>query len=161
MEEPSLLAALQASAFAEGLAPNVLDQLAAAASWRHCPSGAVLFREGDQNRSFYIIQRGSVALEMCLPARGCQRLLTLGPGDIVAWSALLGQGAMTTSAIALEDTELMAISGPDLQQFCEADPVFGYHLMQRLCHALSQRLVATRLQLLDLFHLEVGAKLYD
>lgn len=160
MADPTLLAALQASPFAEGLAPGVLQQLASAAHWMHCPSGTILFREGDRNRSFYIVQQGSIALDMCLPARGCQRLLTAGPGDIVAWSALLGEGKMTATATAVEDAELIEFSGADLQRLCEEDPVFGYHLMRRLCQAVSRRLVATRLQLLDLFHREAGTTHY-
>jgi CRP-like cAMP-binding protein len=161
MEEPSLVAALQASSFAVDLAPDVLQRLAAAARCKHCSSSEVLFREGDRNTSFYIVASGNIALEMCLAARGCQRLLTLGPGDIVAWSALLGEGTMTATAVAIGDAELIEFSGADLQQLCEADPLFGYHVMRRLCQALSQRLVATRLQLLDLYHLEAGAALYD
>jgi len=156
MEQPSPLAALQASAFGMDLPPGVVQQLAAAARWKHCSSGAILFREGDLNRSFYIVQSGSIALDMCPPARGCKRLLTLGPGELVAWSALLAEGKMTATATSVEDTELLEFSGADVQRLCESDPVFGYHLMQRLSRALSKRLVATRLQLLDLFHLEAA-----
>ena len=36
-------------------------------------------------------------------------------------------------------------------QLCAANHEFGFHLMQRLASSLSKRLVATRLQLLDLF----------
>jgi CRP-like cAMP-binding protein len=156
MEQPSTLAALKASAFGMDLPPGVVQQLAAAARWKRCLRGDILFREGDVNRSFYIVQSGSIALDMCPPARGCQRLLTLGTGELVAWSALLDEGKMTATATALGDAELLEFSGADVQRLCDSDPVFGYHLMQRLSRALSKRLVATRLQLLDLFRQDVA-----
>lgn len=58
---------------------------------------------------------------------------------------------MTTSAIALQDTRLIAISGDEAIAICESDPTFGYNLMRQVAAALANRLVATRLQLLDLF----------
>jgi CRP-like cAMP-binding protein len=70
---------------------------------------------------------------------------------VLAWSALLGDGEMTATAVTLEDTQVIAVSGRWLQEACEANHDVGYALMQRMCVALSQRLLATRLQLLDLF----------
>jgi hypothetical protein len=64
---------------------------------------------------------------------------------------------MTTSAVAQEDTQVIAICAADLLALCESDPVFGYQLMQRVALALANRLVATRLQLLDLFADPAGA----
>ena len=91
---------------------------------------------------------------MCVPARGCVRLLTVGAGELLAWSALLGRGEMTATATADEDTQVIAIPAPKLLDICESYPEVGYHLMRRLAHALSRRLLATRLQMLDLFSIE-------
>jgi CRP-like cAMP-binding protein len=93
---------------------------------------------------------------MCLPARACTRILTLGPGDIVAWSALLDEGLMTATAVATEDTELIQFSGVELRTLCDADSRLGCGLMRRVAEALADRLLATRLQLLDLFAGQAG-----
>ncbi len=45
----------------------------------------------------------------------------------------------------------VAISGLELRQLCNTDFEVGYHVMGQVASALSQRLLATRLQLLDLF----------
>lgn len=113
--------------------------------------GATLFSEGDRNFDFHLILEGHVRLEMSVPVRGRIPLLTVGVGDLLAWSALLAQGRMTTSAIALDNVWTAAFDGPQLQQLCEQQPQIGYHVMKRLANCLSRRLLATRLQLLDLF----------
>ncbi len=58
---------------------------------------------------------------------------------------------MTTTAIAQDAVQLIEMSGPDLAEACETDHEVGYQLMKRLAAALSLRLLATRMQLLDLF----------
>jgi CRP/FNR family transcriptional regulator, cyclic AMP receptor protein len=118
---------------------------------REFPAQAVIFEEGAHNNWVYFITAGQVALEMNAPPRGRTRILTLGPGDILAWSALLGGGRMTTSAIALSDSQALAISASDIDSLCKLDDRFGYLLFRDLATALAKRLTATRLQMLDLF----------
>ncbi|REK10266.1 MAG: Crp/Fnr family transcriptional regulator [Planctomycetota bacterium] len=137
--------------FSESLPDEVLQRVAAASKLEGYAAGSVLFREGMQNDVLMVVAVGRVALDMHVPGRGEVRILSLGPGDMVAWSALLGGGRMTTSAVALDDTQVVAISAADAQALCETDPTFGYHLMRQVAMALAHRLVATRLQLLDLF----------
>ena len=115
------------------------------------PAGAVIFEEGSDHPWLYIVVAGEVALEMCIPARSCTRILTVGPGDLLAWSPVLVHGKMTATAIALTPTRLFAASAQGVREVCEADHRFGYELMCELAKALAKRLVATRLQLLDLY----------
>lgn len=137
--------------FCEPLPAQALARVAGMATLRGLPANTVLFREGAQNDELLIITIGRVALDMQVPQRGEVRIISLGPGDIVAWSALLGGGRMTTSAVAMEDTQVVAIRAADALSLCESDPEFGFQLMKQVAHALANRLVATRLQLLDLF----------
>jgi CRP-like cAMP-binding protein len=137
--------------FSEALAEGLLERVAAVARLREFAAGTVLFREQARNDELMVIASGRVALDMQVPGRGDVRILSLGPGDMLAWSALIGGGTMTTSAVALEDTEVVAIRAADALALCEADPALGYHLMRQVALALANRLVATRLQLLDLF----------
>ena len=80
---------------------------------------------------------------MNVPGRGLTRILTVLSGELLAWSALLGDGRMTASAIATEPTQAIAISGRELRQFCQVDHEVGYHAMRQVASALSQRLLAT------------------
>jgi CRP-like cAMP-binding protein len=58
---------------------------------------------------------------------------------------------MTCTAVTLDNVEAVVVTGAKLLELCEQDHEFGYHLMRRMATALSRRLLATRLQLLDLF----------
>jgi CRP-like cAMP-binding protein len=137
--------------FAERLSPAGIERLAAVASERTYPAGTVLFREGRQNDELMFITSGGVALDMRVPRRGNVRIMSLGAGDLLAWSALLGQRTMTATATVLEETRVFAIPASEFHAICQSDPELGYHLMREAARALANRLVATRLQLLDLF----------
>ncbi len=113
----------------------------------------VLFREGEANHDLYVLLRGRLDLSMIVPGRGPCRILSLGAGDIVAWSSILGDGTMTCSATAHEDSQLLAVPAKSLRKISEQDDRFGRELMNMLAVCLSKRLLATRLQLLDLFRL--------
>ena len=52
---------------------------------------------------------------------------------------------------------MIAIPSDRLLDICDTFPSVGYHLMRRMAHSLSQRLLATRLQMLDLFSTESPA----
>ena len=137
--------------FSASLPPDDLERIAAIAKLCGYSAGTVLFREGSQNDRLLIICLGRVALDIRVPGRGDVRILSLGPGDMVSWSALFGGGRMTTSAVAVEDTQVVSISATDVLSLCESNNKFGYLLMRQVGKALADRLVATRLQLLDLF----------
>jgi CRP-like cAMP-binding protein len=150
MESIPLRQNLSEFRFAAGLPPASLDRLADIGEFRDFKAGTLLFREGSENGEYYLLVAGHVALEMFVPGRGQVRILTLGPGDLLAWSALIG-GRMTTRALSLASTRLIAVSADRLEKLCRQDYEFGYHWMRAVAVALSQRLLATRLQLLDLF----------
>jgi CRP-like cAMP-binding protein len=144
--------------FTASLPTRAVAQLAELAVLRGFPAGTVLFAEGSRNPDLYVVAVGSVGLDMNVPARGPTRLLSVGPGELLAWSALLGGGRMTAMATALEDTQVVCLDGHRLAALCEADHELGYYVMRRLASGLSERLVATRLQLLDLFGQEAPAR---
>lgn len=150
-QEVPLAQILENLRFSAPLPTGFVKQLASKATLRDYAAGETLFRENSQNNELMIIASGSVALEVYVPGRGPIPILTLGPGDMVAWSALLGGGRMTTSAVALHDTKVVAIPAHTVFEWCDKDHTLGYHLMHKVATALAERLVATRLQLLDVF----------
>ena len=151
VDTQALAGVLKNLRFSESLPLHVLEAIAGSATLCDFPAGTVLFREGAQNDKLMIVAAGRVALDVRVPGRGDVRILSLGPGDMLAWSALIGGGRMTTSAVTLQDTRLVAIPAAEAIALCESDPSFGYNLMRQVALALANRLVATRLQLLDLF----------
>jgi CRP-like cAMP-binding protein len=58
---------------------------------------------------------------------------------------------MTATATALEPVRTLAFDGRALKALCEECHEVGYYVMRQIVVVLSERLLATRLQLLDLF----------
>ncbi len=151
MDLSELARAIRESQFALHLTESVTTRLAALAQTKRVALGTVLFREGELHDGFYIVSSGHVTLEMGLANRGRTRILTVGPGELLAWSSLVGDSRMTATAIAQDDVTLITMSGRELAAACEADHELGYQVMRRLAGGLSKRLLATRLQMLDAF----------
>ena len=148
---PSPLESLETLHFSAGMPAATLRSLAKLGSVRTLVAGEIIFREGEHVCDLFLVHSGCVALDMHVPGRGTVRLLTVGAGEILGWSAILGDCVMTATATTLEPTTSVVIPGAELQQLCDGNHEIGYEFMRRLAVALSRRLVATRLQLLDLF----------
>jgi CRP-like cAMP-binding protein len=137
--------------FLQGLADEHLQHLAALAVVKDVPAGAVVFREGEASTHVYLPLEGRVALEIRGP-RGMVRLHTVGTGELLGWSPLLGPaGPMTATARALGPCRLLALHAPQLLALAEHNPKLGMELLRRTALALARRLDATRLHLLDVF----------
>ena len=134
-----------------GFPEPVIGALLAEANWRSYRQGEVLFRAHTPSDHWMLVLSGSVVLEMPVPGRYKARILSLGAGDFLGWSAALGKTGMTAAAVALEESEIAAFSAESVVRLCESDPQVGYHVMKHVAHTLADRLLATRLQLLDLF----------
>jgi CRP/FNR family transcriptional regulator, cyclic AMP receptor protein len=110
--------------------------------------GQFIFRENDRSGQFYFITRGSVALEQAAAPRAI-RIQTLREGDFPGWPALLGAGTRDFQARALTGVAAITFDGDLLRRKCEADLAFGYALMKRLLLVVTERLDATRSQVVD------------
>lgn len=130
---------------------GTIVEIARLAKIVNCPPGTVIFRQGDATDLVGFVVSGRVALEMTVPARGSVRLLTLSRGELLGWSPLVGGHQMTATAVAIDETQLLSIPGDALLKLCQQNHELGFEVMRRVAWALSRRLTATRLQLLDLF----------
>lgn len=137
--------------FAARLPPETVADLARISTVKTFAAKKVLFREGAISNELFLVQSGHVALDMHVPGRGAVRILSVGEGELLGWSALLGEGPMTATATAIENTVVVAIEGAKLRELCARNHEAGFQVMRQVVAALSQRLLATRLQLLDLF----------
>ncbi len=101
--------------------------------------------------TFYLLLEGTVSLEICAPAVGCKRILTIESGELLGLSPALGEPRMAATARALTDVLAVGLNAAGCLALCEAEPRFGYELMKRTALALAKRLSATRLQLLNVY----------
>ena len=141
---------LQRHPFVEEFGPQHIEKLASMATRVRFERDQVIFRENDECGEFYLIMTGLVALEIAAPDH-VLRVQTLSSGDELGWSAILMGRRKHFQARALERSEALAFDGGELLIACKQDAVFGYVLMHRLLGVVSERLQATRLQVLDMY----------
>jgi CRP/FNR family transcriptional regulator, cyclic AMP receptor protein len=137
--------------FLAGLGAEQLELLAGCARNVHFDDGELLFREGDQADTFYVVRQGSVSLEIHAPARGGMAIETIEAGEVIGWSWLFPPYRWHFDARALSAVRATAFDGECLRGKSEADPALGYDLMKRFAQVLIERLQWTRLRLLDVY----------
>lgn len=160
MNKQMLIENLREVRFLHDVEREHLERIAEVAKLVRFDNNEVIFRDGDQAESVYFIVRGGVLLEMCAPGIGCKRILTLGPGDLLGWSALLERTRVTATARTIDDTRLIKVHAGLLLTLCDHNPRFGYEIMHRTSLSLAKRLHITRMQLLDLYggHTPAGSE---
>lgn len=151
----AVLDVLREVRFLEGIDADSLRRLATIAEIRAIPAGTVLFREGQSHPWIYLIAEGGVALEMRVTGEGQKRLQTVGDGELLGWSPLVGGAEMTATARAVRPTRAVAIDAAQLAALCEHNPQFGLVFLRRTAESLASRLSATRLQLMDVYRHEL------
>lgn len=137
--------------FLANLSPQAREKLLTLGETFRYAAGEAIFQEGAPSLYLYIVRSGQVAIELHVPSKGRRVIMTAGPGDVFSWSALVEPRIETAAARAIEDTEAVGIKGGALMDLCREDPAFGFELYRALAEVISARLIATRLQLLDVF----------
>lgn len=137
--------------------PQHLERLAGLAQEVKFNRDQIVFREGEKHGFFYLIVEGSAVLEIVAVGRSVL-LQTLHEGDAMGWSSLVGEeGGAHFEARALTPVRALAFDGKKLREACESDAAFGYRMMKSLLALITDRLDASRMQLVDMYSLSPGA----
>lgn len=119
-------------------------------------AGDIILREGEPADKFYLIRSGNVAIYIAQPRE--ITVQTIREGHILGWSWLIAPYRYRFSAKALENTRAIALDGKCLREKCEKNSELGYELLKRLMSVFTERLEATRLQLLNIYDINVESK---
>jgi len=150
MNAPDFQPLLSRHPFSKDFGPQQIARLAAQARAASFAPEQIIFRYGEECSDFHLILEGRVALEMPVGKR-LLHIQTLSNGDEFGFSALIMGRPMTFQARALQAVEALVFDGGRLLEACRDDPELGFVLMRRLLLLVSERLDATRLQLMDTF----------
>jgi CRP-like cAMP-binding protein len=142
---------LAAHPFFRDLDPRHLQLIVSCAANVRFEAGQFIFREGEEANQFYLLRHGTVSLEIFVPQRGALTIQTLREGDVLGWSWLLPPYRWHFDARAVSLTRALALDGKCLRAKCEDDHDLGYELFKRFARLMTERLQATRLQLLDVY----------
>jgi len=142
---------LKESAFFCDFGDDLLDLIAACTKTEHFNGGSYLIRVGERSETFYLIRHGSVALELVAPPKGRLVLQTVHEGDVVGWSWLVPPFRWVYDARAISLVRTLTFDARRLHALCETNHELGYRLLSRFVKVLSGRVMAARMQLLDLY----------
>jgi CRP-like cAMP-binding protein len=137
--------------FGSGLSRSIKERLAGMAREYEAPARARLLREGDDTRELSVLIEGRVALTEHVAGRGSVTLMTVEPGDVFGWSALIAPFKATSTVVSLEPVKVIAFDGDALRDGVRSDCALAAGIYPKLLEALARRLGATRHQLLDLY----------
>jgi CRP-like cAMP-binding protein len=144
-------AALGAGWFGAGLSPHAVEWLDANVVIRDYDVDETIMSEGEEGPPFGIVSAGRVALRLLVGERGPVTVMTVEPGDIVGWSALVPPYRATSTVVATVPSRLLTIDAASLRRALRADSALAATVYPRVLEAMARRLGATRHQLLDLY----------
>ena len=142
---------ISAHSFFAPLTPEQRTALAGDGAAVMFTAGQRLFDEGGIADRFWLIEDGSIALDMRVPGRGDQVIETLAAGTVLGWSWLHPPYRWHFGAVARVATTAIEFDAPSVRRRCDADPAFGYAALRLFTPVITERLQATRLRLLDLY----------
>src|SRR5688572_1564297 len=123
----------------EELAENDLRRVAEVSVPRRFGAGDVIFREGDDSDTCYVVNAGH-ARALREHADGRQiTLATFGPGDIFGELAMFDAERRSATVETIDVVEALAILGPDMRRLMLRRP----QLAVGLASSLARRLRAT------------------
>lgn len=147
----SIVQLLHEHRFFKGMADGDVNFIGGCGENRIYNAGDYIARENAPADHFFVIREGRVAVETYLPNFGALCVQTLQDGDIFGWSWLFPPYLWTFDARAVDTVHTIRLDGKCLREKCEEDPRLGYELMKRFARIVTERLQATRLQLLDIY----------
>jgi CRP/FNR family cyclic AMP-dependent transcriptional regulator len=139
---------------------TVLDRLSAPVSGRLAPlarpvdfeAGSIVLREGVDTPFLGAILSGRVALRLRVPELGDRiTIVTIEPGELIGWSAVVPPYRATVDAVATEATRVLAVDAAALRDLLKIDPGLASELLPLILESVSDRLGASWQQLLDMY----------
>ncbi len=123
--------------FAE-LAEDALGRVADVAVPRRFAAGEVVFREGDDSNTCYVVRSGRAR---AVHAHADGRSITLanfGPGDIFGELAMFDDERRSATVEAIEETEAIAILGGDMRRLLSEHAEIAVELLSALGRRLRE-----------------------
>ena len=113
--------------------------------------GDEIMRAGAAAPFLAVIERGRVALRLRVPERGRVTIVTVEPGELLGWSAVVPPFRATVDAVATTPTRLIAYDAAALRERLAGDCELAADLLPLVLESVSERLSASWDQLLDVF----------
>jgi CRP-like cAMP-binding protein len=133
----------------ETLARDDLDQVAQVAVPRVFEGGEVVFREGDESDTCYVVRSGHARALRAHPDGRTITLASFGPGDIFGELAMFDDERRSATVEAADRLEAVAVLGGDMRRLLHEHPELAVKLvisLGRRLRAANERLASQSFQ---------------
>ena len=157
--EGEIQAFLSKTSFFGGLLPDVVAIVAGLLKQKRVAAGEMLFAEGDDGKSMYIVREGALIMKRHCGDGNQARLLMMRPGDFFGVTTLIEMEPRPFSCTAEKDSVLYELTNMDLYKLYKTDPKTYLLLHQNIARELCRRLrkAAQRIAALeDALHAATG-----
>ncbi|MCR9202390.1 MAG: Crp/Fnr family transcriptional regulator [Planctomycetaceae bacterium] len=144
MCEDHILPLLRRSKFGRLLRDDQIRALAGIAICEPLPAGVEVFAEGSKAEALWVICEGTVAIQLSTRDGAPAIIQTLNEPELLGWSALVGDGLMSATALTTTQTTLLRLPADALKDLCIADHTLGYAVMGTIAATLTGRLSVAR-----------------
>ena len=138
----------------QGLTPEAAEELSSGLVRGTAQRGAVVFSEGEEGDSLYIVLSGKVKIGRTTADGRENMIAVLGPGEIFGELSLFDPGPRTATATAVTDCELAKLDHGTLAPWLSKRP----EVSEQLLRTLARRLRRTNDQLADLVFTDVPGR---
>lgn len=135
--------------FLDRLSPREREQLLASGRTLAARQNEMVFNQGDAHDGIFIITRGQVRVYYTAPSGREITLAYWTPGHFIGGPEISGGGVHMWSGIAIDDCEVVALSGAALQRVLREIPAFALALIDGLvakgkCYSSMAQMLGTR-----------------
>jgi CRP/FNR family transcriptional regulator, cyclic AMP receptor protein len=126
----------------DGLTPAEVAELAKVAVPRTYEAGQVVFREGDQGDTCFVVKSGAIKISREHGGRTIA-LAELRVGDMFGELSMFGGEVRSATAAALEDTAAIALLAGDVRRLLAGNPEIALKMLETMAdrvRATNQRL---------------------
>src|SRR3954469_22869018 len=150
MAPDELQAFLAKTSFFGGLMPDTVAVVAAMLKPKHVAAGELLFCEGDDGKSMYIVREGALIMQRHCGDGGQARLMMMRPGDFFGVTALIEMEPRPFSCVAEKDSLLYELTNMDLYALYKRDQKGYLLVLQNITRELCRRLRKASKRIADL-----------
>jgi CRP/FNR family cyclic AMP-dependent transcriptional regulator len=149
MAAPDTVGLLAHVSVFEELAPDDLQRVASVAVPRHFEPGQVVFREGDDSDTCYVVCEGHARAIRTHSDGRTITLATFGAGEVFGELAMFGDEKRSATVEAIDAVDAIAILGPDMRRVMREHPEISAKLVTTLgrrLRAANERLASQSFQ---------------
>jgi len=105
-------------------------------------AGDLLAKQGDGDRTMFLLEQGSVQVYTAGAAPGAQRIAILRPGSVIGEPGLFSDGPRMANVEAMTPAVVWALRGPRLDELAQRLPALAYEILRGAGAVMAARMRA-------------------